>query len=219
MENERLKLPERRGYDDAYELAYKIAAEKLVQIKDIERQCHNSGAEYCISDTQKAIAIKYLGRSYVITLPDVVLSLKDSTEEIPLRERALVLHYFISAKGTPLTNKLINFRELPEGTVYYPTFLKRAVNPLINNFGQEPQLLMEAGKKLGGYQAEHGDIALTINAFSRVPITFILWRGDEEFAPQGNVLFDANIPDYLSTEDITVLCETIIWKLVRLLQN
>jgi len=28
-------------------------------------------------------------------------------------------------------------------------------------------------------------------------------------------LFDANISDYLSTEDVTVLCETIAWKLVK----
>jgi hypothetical protein len=43
----------------------------------------------------------------------------------------------------------------------------------------------------------------------------VLWRGDEELAPNGNILFDANISDYLSSEDVTVLSETIIWKLVR----
>jgi len=43
----------------------------------------------------------------------------------------------------------------------------------------------------------------------------VLWRGDEELAPNGNILFDANISDYLSTEDVTVLSETIIWKLVK----
>jgi hypothetical protein len=48
-----------------------------------------------------------------------------------------------------------------------------------------------------------------------VPITLVLWRGDEELAPNGNILFDANISDYVPTEDVTVLCETIIWKLVK----
>jgi hypothetical protein len=56
---------------------------------------------------------------------------------------------------------------------------------------------------------------VTINAFDRVPVTFVLWRGDEELSPNGNILFDANISDYLSTEDVTVLSETIIWKLVK----
>jgi hypothetical protein len=56
---------------------------------------------------------------------------------------------------------------------------------------------------------------VNINAFDRVPTTLVLWRGDEELAPNGNILFDSNISDYLSTEDITVLCETIVWKLVK----
>jgi len=56
---------------------------------------------------------------------------------------------------------------------------------------------------------------VTINAFAHVPITLVLWKGDEELAPNGNILFDANISDYLSTEDVTVLTETIIWKLVK----
>ena len=62
-------------------------------------------------------------------------------------------------------------------------------------------------------------MAVTINAFKRVPITFVLWRGDEEFPPDGSILFDATVSDYLSIEDINVLCERITWKLVRLLKE
>jgi hypothetical protein len=29
-----------------------------------------------------------------------------------------------------------------------------------------------------------------------------------------NLLFDANIMDYLETEDVTVVCEIITWRLV-----
>ncbi|HUT97259.1 MAG TPA: DUF3786 domain-containing protein, partial [Dehalococcoidales bacterium] len=64
-----------------------------------------------------------------------------------------------------------------------------------------------------------GDVAVTINAFKRVPITFVLWRGDEEFPPDGSILFDATVSDYLSIEDTNVLCERIAWKLVRLLKE
>ena len=48
------------------------------------------------------------------------------------------------------------------------------------------------------------------------PVTIIMWRGDEEFASRGNILFDAAISDYLSTYDATVLCESITWKSVKL---
>ena len=219
MESKHLPLPDRKGYDQAYELAYKLACEQLAKIENVEQQCRKSGAQYQLVDSQKVILIQYLNQSYLIALPDIEISLLGSTEEVPIRDRLLILHYFISAKGTPVANKLITFRDLPEGNVYAPTFSQRTIKPLIDNFGREPHLLAEACEELGGHKADYGDMAITISAFSRVPITIILWQGDDELAPQGNVVFDATISDYLPTEDITVLCETITWRLVRSLRG
>jgi len=219
MNNRRFTIPEPKGYDQAYELAYKLACEKLARIDDIEQQCRKSDTQYQLIDTKKAIIIQYLNQPYLITLPDVEISLADSTEEVPIREKILILHYFTSAKGTPATDKLITFRELPEGKVYSPTFSKRTIKPLLDNFSKESHRLVEISEKLGGRKTDYGDTAVTINAFARVPVTIVLWRGDDELAPQGNIVFDANISDYLSTEDITVLCETITWRLIRYLRN
>jgi len=219
MEKKHLTLPDQKNYEFANELAYKLACEQLAKIDDIKQQCRKSGAQYQVIDSKKVIIISYLNRSYLITLPHIEISLADSTEKVPIRDKVLILHYFTSAKGTPPANRLITFRELPEGSVYFPTFSKRAIKPLLDHFGNEPQLLIDAAGKLGGHKAGYGDTAVTINAFSRVPITIILWRGDDEFAPQGNIVFDATISDYLPTEDITVLCETVTWRLVRLVKD
>ena len=218
MENRRLPLPEKRGYDRAYELSYQFACEKLAQ-SDIEEQCHRSGAEYRITDSVREIIVQYLNQPYLITLSGIVISVINSPEPIALRDKLLILHYFNTAKGTPPTDRLITFRELPEGTVYFPTFSKRTIEPILSNFSKEPRLLLRAGETLGGRKADYGNIGVTIPAFSKVPITIILWQGDEELPSQGNVLFDANIPDYLPSEDITVLCETISWRLVRSLRE
>ncbi len=215
MESKHLTLPEQTNRGSTYELAHKLAAEQLARIDDIEQQCRKSGSQYQVIDSKKAILIQYLNQSYLITLPGIEISLVDSAEEVPQRDKILILHYFLSAKGTPTANKLITFRELPEGGVYSPTFSKRTIQPLLAHFGKEPHRLIDAGEKLGGHKADYGDAAITINAFSRVPITIILWGGDDEFAPQGNIVFDATIPDYLPTEDITVLCGTIAGRLIK----
>ncbi|MFC2041638.1 DUF3786 domain-containing protein [Chloroflexota bacterium] len=219
MKSKRLASPDQKNYENAYALAYKLACEQLAGFDDIEQQCRKSNSQYQLIDSVGIITTQYLNQSYLITLPDIKISLADSAGEVPIRERILILHYLTSAKGTPATNRLITFRELPEGKVYFPTFSQRTIKPLLNHFGREPHLLVDLAKKLGGHEADYGDIAVTINAFSRVPITIILWRGDDEFPPQGNVVFDANISDYLPTEDITVLCETITWKLIRYLKR
>jgi len=202
-----------------YKLAYRLACEQLVKVDDIDQQCLRSGARYQIIDSKKVITIEYLNQSYQIVFPDITISLVDRDEEVSLRDKVLILHYFTQAKGTPHCNKLIAYKELPVGANYFPAFSKRALKPLLDHFGKEPHLLIDAAAKLGGYKVDYGDVAVTINAFSRLPITIILWQGDDEFAPEGSLLFDSSISDYLSTEDITVLCETITWRLVNSLRR
>ncbi len=202
-----------------YELAYKLAGEQLAKFDNIEQQCLKSGAQYRVIDSQKIIILEYLNQSYQIAFPDIDISLIDSKEEVPIRDKILILHYLTRAKGTPVTNKLTTFRELPEGATYFPTFSKRAIKPLLDHFGREPERLIGAAEKLGGHKVDYGDVAVTINAFSYVPITLVLWRGDGEFPTEGSILFDNTVSDYLSTEDINVLCETISWKLVRYLRE
>jgi hypothetical protein len=198
--------------EHVFELPYKLACEQLSKISDMEEQCHKSGARYV---GPNKIIINYLNQPYHITLPDVEILLEDSKTEVSLKDKILILHYFTLAKGTSPTGILINYKQMPGGVSYFPAFSQRAINPFVKHFGQKPELLIDTSAKLGGYKADQGDVSVTIDAFNHVPITFTLWRGDEEFAPSGNILFDTNISDYLSTEDITVLCETIVWKLVK----
>ncbi len=221
MESRYFSLPNQQNYEYGYELAYKLASQQLAKFDNtgIEQQCLKSGARYQVIDSQKIIILEYLNQSYQIVFPDIDISLIDSKEEVPIRGKILILHYFTQARGTPITNKIIAFKELPEGANYFPTFSKRAIKPLLDHFGREPEQLIDAAEKLGGHKVNYGDVAVTINAFSYVPITLVLWQGNGEFVPEGSILFDSTISDYLPTEDITVLCETISWKLVRYLRE
>jgi hypothetical protein len=200
--------PWERGFD----LSYKFACEKLATISDVREQCRKSGARYV---GRNEIVIDYLNRPYHVVLPECRILLDNSDREIPLRDKILILHYFTGAKGTSATGRSIAYKQLQGGVSYFPAFSQRAIGPLVKNFGKRPELLKRGAAKLGGREADYGDVSVTINAFDRVPVTFVLWKGDEEVASNGNILFDANICDYLSTEDVTVLCESIVWKLVK----
>jgi hypothetical protein len=200
--------PWERGFD----LSYKLACEQLARISDIREQCRKSGARYV---GPNEVAIDYLNQPYHVMVRECKILLEHSDRETPLRDKILILHYFTGAKGTPATGKLIAYKQLLGGISYFPAFSQRAITPFVNHFGKSPELLIKAAAKLGGREADYGDVSVTVNAFDHVPITLVLWRGDEELAPNGNILFDANISDYLSTEDVTVLSETIIWKMVK----
>jgi len=217
MTAKRLSVPEPGVRAIAHELAYKLACEQLAGIVDIEQQCRKSGARYL--SAEKTIIIDHLYRSYKISFPHGEVSFVNSEETVPVRDKILILHYFTRARGTPLSNRTITYKELHEGINYYPTFFKRAIEPVINHFSDEPQKFLEIVETLGGRKVDYGDIAVTINAFPYVPLTIVLWHGDKEFPPEGNIMFDSTIPDYLPTEDITILCEIVAWKLVRLLKT
>jgi hypothetical protein len=217
MTRERLKLPGLNVREYANELAYKLAREQLAGINDIEQQCRQSGALYIHSE--KAIILNHLNQSYRISFPEGEVSLTAGEKAITMRDKILILHYFTQAKGTPLSNKMITYKELPDGINYFPVFAKRAIQPLVTFFGSEPEQLLKTAEALGGSKADYGDVAVTINAFSRVPVTIVLWKGDAEFAPQGSLMFDSTISDYLTNDDIHTLCENIAWRLVSLLKT
>ena len=187
-----------------------IAKEQFSAL-DVKQQCQKSGALY----SPEIVTLNYLNEIYRINLSSIDVAFIDSNQPVPLREKILILHYFIQAKGTPLTGKHITCRDLPGGLIYYPTFIKRTIKPLSDFFGQSPALLVRAGKLLEARHGEVGDTSLIIDAFARVPIVIILWRGDDELTAEVNLLFDASVIDYLTSEDVIIVCESITWKLIN----
>ena len=215
--SKRLTVPEPGVRAIAHEMAFKLAREQLAAVADVAEQCRRSGAQYL--PASKTAALRHLERLYQISLSSGEVTLEGSAEAVPVRDKILILHYFTRAKGTPLTRNMITYKELQEGINYYPTFFKRAIEPIVNSFSDDTPKLLDIAGRLGGHKADYGDAAVTVDAFPRVPLTIVLWRGDKEFAPDGNILFDSTIPDYLPTEDVTILCEVIAWRLVRLLKT
>ena len=215
MSEHRLNIPEPGVRAVAHDMAYRIAREKLAAVTDVEAQCRQSGAAF--DSARRVISLIHLGRDYEIAFPGGEVTLAGSGETVPVRDKILILHYFLRARGTPLSGNPITYKELPDGLNYWPTFFKRAIEPVVNNFKDRPEKLPEAAARLAGKKTSFGDIAVTIPAFPRVPLTFVLWLGDGEFTADGSIMFDSTISDYLPTEDITILSEMIAWKLVRLL--
>ena len=196
------------------DVAYGVVRDRLAGV-DLKEQCRRSDAGYESDDSGVRVTVGYLNRPYIVAFPDLTVSPPEGADELPLREKILVLHYLAQAKGTAPTGKLITYRDLPGGVVYFPTFSKRTTDQLARRFGREPALLVEASQSLGGREIDYGDVGVVINGFGRVPVTLVHWQGDEELTPQLNLLFDANITDYLESEDVTVLCEVLTWKLMR----
>ncbi|MFO8089278.1 MAG: DUF3786 domain-containing protein [Desulfatiglandaceae bacterium] len=159
--------------------------------------------------------IGFLGRICTATWPGLVFTDRQSGKELTPQEQVLILHYLAGAHGNALTGKWISYQEIPDGRFYMDAFIRRAKNPLVGTFGSRPELLRDlAVSAYGASPFDHGDVSVVFDAFPYVPVVFILWEGDDEFPPDGNILFDESVAQVLSAEDTAWLAGMAVYPLI-----
>ncbi|MDR3135619.1 MAG: DUF3786 domain-containing protein [Deltaproteobacteria bacterium] len=136
-------------------------------------------------------------------------------EEFALTDAVMILHYLQGAKGVRPTGEFVAYRQIQGGEFYTAAFRKRAELPLIGTFGHKPGLLAKASEQLGGQPKEGiGDEAAVFRVLPNIDIVTLIHLGDEEFSPDGQVLFDKSITEALSIEDVAWLGSALVYRLM-----
>lgn len=170
-----------------YNAAIALAEEKLKTLDPLA-VCERTGA-------------KWNGSTYLIPWLGGERELYSGNDA----EIILWLHYLAALGSKTQSGKWISYREVPSALFYEPKFIARAVKPIVKSYGSCPSKLVDAAKKLGGVKANAGDAAVTINLLPFIPVTYIVWAGDEEMEAAGNILFDKTAVTWLPAEDLVVL--------------
>jgi hypothetical protein len=200
-------LPEKKP--ESYISALSLAWEELAKL-DPASVAENSVSKY---DQDKAeFIVNYFENEYLI-VPSKSRIFDSEGNVVDPFNSVLILHYLIYAKPIEPEGKFISFRELEGGDVYYDAFQRRSVIPLINSFGSNLEAFKEVGKRILAKEVQHGDVAFQIQVFPKIPVTVILWAGDDEVSPSANLLFDASIKELLPTEDAAVIGGIVASKL------
>jgi hypothetical protein len=198
---------------DDYINARNLAVEKLSQ-EPFEVILERSGFESPDADTFR---IPFLDRIYRVDFPR--FEFEDTAErkkEIPLQEQVLILHYMSATKIPEATGHWISYREIPGAAFYFGAFIKRAIEPLKKVFGQNLSGFSRAAEKLDTREIESGDTAFEFKVLPAVPLQLILWKADEEFPAEANILFDSTIGQILSPEDVAWLAGMVVYRLMAL---
>lgn len=192
--------------------AHEIALRELAGLNP-EEVARRALVEY---DPEKGIfKVPFLNSLYMVKYPSGEIFAEKESGEVSLTNRVCILHYLTHASDYALTGRYVTFKELPNGSIYVAPFTNRAIRPLVSIFGSCPEKLAEGGEKLGGKKADAGDWAVTVDIFPKVPVTFVLWEGDDEFPPSGNILFDSSAPLQLETEDYALLPGLAIFQMKK----
>jgi len=159
--------------------------------------------------------LPFWGENYIISFPEGEIQKESTGEEPNIAVRILLLHYLITADGTPPAGQWVAFRELPGGLGYDAAFQGRANIRLARAFGQDPQGFIAAARALGGEKLSFGDVSYLFRIFPRLWLAVVLHLADEEFPAAAQVLFDRAAPHYLPTEDLAVLGGMLAGRLIK----
>lgn len=203
---------------DDYQQALELGRKELGQA-DPDLLARRSGSEIRREkDGRTLFHIPFLKEEAFLTWPDLLFVPGSSGKEPPLQQQIVLLHYLIGtwrSEGAPVSGEWISFQDLPDGRFYLDAFQRRAKMPLVQAFGERPEMLPElAGAAFDATPLSQGDVAVQVRVLPLVPVGLVLWRGDEEFPPEGNILFDRNIGGIFSAEDIAWLAGMVVYPLV-----
>lgn len=198
-----------------YAPAYEAALTRFQQTS-LEEIVQFSG--YPVQENQ--IQVNFLGQQFTVEHPSGKFEPEPNLEgELPIFARILILHYLSNQAQALENGQFISYKELPGGGIYIQPFTNRAIRPMVQFFGEQPERLIDVAKRIGGLPVKLGDAAVTIKVFPKVPVTLVLWGADEEFPASGNILFDRSASEVLPTEDYAVLASFVVMTLKKQAEN
>ncbi|MFH0958041.1 MAG: DUF3786 domain-containing protein [Pseudomonadota bacterium] len=202
----KLDIPKQDNYEKALELGLDVFSRK-----DPAWTANQAGA----SLSGQNLLLPHLNMNIQLDLKTKKFSIQGTGEEAPIWLSILSLHYLNSARGEKPRGRLKHFREFKDGTFYEAAFNRRTKEILIAVFGKDPSPMIGAGLTLGGKALDNGDAAIELQYFPFLPITCVIWKGDDEFPPEASVLFDETAGLYFSAEDMAVAAQMAVLELMR----
>jgi hypothetical protein len=114
----------------------------------------------------------------------------------------------------PLTQEMISVADLKEAH-YFTGPHELPLDPLVERYGNDLPGFHRASLALGGKSLSLADAAFQFLPLPRIPLSFLLWLGDEEFPPLFKVLFDRSIETYFSASGIWLLVNLVCTNLLQ----
>ncbi len=166
-------------------------------------------------DQQGHLYLEFLWHEYVIDHAEWAVKRASDGATPPSLLQGLLLTYLYTSDGTPLTNRMIGFRELPDGLFYAQAFQGYTGDELVRALDGDLARFQGACERLAGAAISIGDAGYAFRIFPQLTLSVAMWTGDEDFPAQAQVLFDANAPHHLPTEALAIVGSLLIGQVVK----
>jgi Domain of unknown function (DUF3786) len=153
--------------------------------------------------------VPFLNRVYGVFPAERLIKRQDSRgeEELSFQRYLVLITYLLRAQSLALSGRMVTGAELRGGSFFFRGPHALFTEPLERRFGSDPEGFLGAGLRLGGDKMGFGDASFRLWPFPRIPLSYILWAGDDEFSARVVVAFDPSVEEHLPLD--------VIWALVN----
>lgn len=202
---------------------------KKEQISNYKKLCDKWAGKFLCMDKEKLmqrlpelkreeeyLRITHFGIVYGISLTDGRIRFMEREEEPDVTAMLNIYTLLEYARETAVfMDKWVPFRELRGAGPFAPAYKLGVTDVFAQTFSGQADKLRSACESMGGIRLPQGDVGYEIRAFSCMPLRFYFWDKDEEFAAQGNILFDYSATDYNHVESAVTVAEEGIRRLAE----
>jgi len=177
---------------------------------DPDRVCRNAGAR---PHKPHGFLLPFLGEHILVDPKERTISrqAENGWERIENSLLELVsLVYLLTAGPQAPTGEMASVQELRTAHFFTGPHAIRT-RPLVERFGQDLEGFRHAAERLGGQSIAMADAAYRLMVFPKVPLHYLLWRGDDEFQATISILFDRSVEVHLAAD--------AIWAMTNLVSN
>ncbi|MHC4321170.1 MAG: DUF3786 domain-containing protein [Planctomycetota bacterium] len=149
--------------------------------------------------------IKSFGQDIIVSMSDKSIHSNSQESDLLLNKlgdysRLSILRYLVNAKDITLTHKLIRPEDLKGGNIYSKGTHVLPLDRIADKYGGDTDGFLQKGMETGSEVLNYGDASLRLFPFPRVPVTIIIWKGDEEFSSRADLLLDSTCELHLPVD-------------------
>jgi len=156
---------------------------------------------------------RLLGHDYQISWPEFAVT---GEPEVNNEERILFLRYLLDGRAASFGGRYLTYREFPWGEVYLRQFTGRCIQRFAFTYGQNPALLEKIMACLPAERVPQSDAGYQLELIPGLTMRLLLWLGDEEFQPSGQILFSDNFRYAFTAEDMACVGDIVLGRMKRI---
>ncbi len=160
--------------------------------------------------------MRFLSTPYTITCPDFTLYHTDTRQPVYPFLQAILLAYLQQADGAPRVHEWISFHALPGGQFYHRAFQGYTGGHMAARLGDDIAAFARGASALAEVRlSDYGDAAYSFRVLPNLYMAAVYWRGDDEFDPRANLLFDRSASHYLPIDGLAVVGSWLTSKIIK----